>query len=228
MYVSNWSDVIVFSLQNLWQGFVTFLPTFIGALIILIIGLVIAAGIGKIVEKLIDAIRLDRVFEQLGLGKILARGDLRLRSGRFLGVLVQWFLIIVTLLAVSDILGLAAFSDFLKQVLYYVPNIIIAVLIMLAGVVAAAFMSKLVRASVMAARMHSAKFLATLTKWAILVFAFLAALSQLGIATALVNTLIMGFVAMLALAGGLAFGLGGRDVAAAWLEKVKEEISNHG
>lgn len=226
MFVQTWVDVIRFSLQNLWQGFILFLPTFLGALVVFFVGLIIAAGIGKIVEKLIDALKLDRLLEQLGLGKLLERADVRLRSGRFVGVLVQWFFVIVTLLAVSDILRLLAFSDFLKQVLFYVPNIVIAVLIMLAGVVLAAFLAKLVRASVLAARLHSAHFLGALTKWSVLVFAFLAALSQLGVAGALVNTIIMGFVAMLALAGGLAFGLGGRDVAAAWLEKMREEISN--
>jgi len=226
MFVQTWADIITFSLQNLWGGFISFLPNFLGALIIFFVGLVIAAGLGKIVEKLIDALKLDRLLEQLGLNKILERASVRLHSGRFIGVLIQWFLIIVTLLAVSDVLKLMAFSDFLKQVLLYVPNIVIAVLIMLAGVVLAAFLSKLVKASVLAAKLHSARFLGALTKWSILVFAFLAALSQLGVAGALVNTLIMGFVAMLAIAGGLAFGLGGRDVAATWLEKIRDEISN--
>ena len=226
MFVQTWVDVISYSLQNLWQGFILFLPTFLGALIIFFVGLIIAAGLGKIVEKLIDALKLDRLLEQLGLNKILERADVRLHSGRFVGVLVQWFFIIITLLAVSDILKLLAFSDFLKQALLYVPNIVVAVLIMLAGVVMATFLAKLVRASVLAARLHAAHFLGTLTKWSVLVFAFLAALSQLGVAGALVNTLIMGFVAMLAIAGGLAFGLGGRDVAAAWLEKLRSEISN--
>ncbi len=226
MFAQTWADVILLSLQNLWQGFVFFLPSLIGAIVIFFIGLVIAAGLSKIVEKLIDALKLDRLLDQMGIGRVLERADLRLRSGRFVGVLVQWFFIIVTLLAVSDILRLAAFSDFLKQVLIYMPNVVIAVLIMLAGVVVAAFSAKVVRASVMAARLHAAHFLGALTRWSILIFAFLAALSQLGIAGALVNTLIMGFVAMLALAGGLAFGLGGRDVAAAWLEKLRSEMSN--
>jgi len=226
MFVQTWAEVIRFTLQNLWTGFVMFLPNFLGALVIFFVGLVIAAGLSKIVEKLVDALKLDRLLEQFGLGKILERADLRLDSGRFIGVLVQWFFIIVTLLAVSDILKLEDFSGFLNQVLLYVPNIIIAVLIMLAGVVMAAFLSRLVRASVLASRLHSAHFLGALTKWSVLVFAFLAALSQLGIAGALVNTLIMGFVAMLALAGGLAFGLGGRDVAASWLEKLRSEVTN--
>jgi len=226
MFVQTWADVISFTLQNLWSGFVMFLPSFLGALVILIVGLVIAAGLGKVVEKLIDALKLDRLLDQLGLGKILDRADIRLHSGRFVGVLVQWFFVVVTLLAVSDILKLEAFSSFLTQVLLYVPNIVIAVLIMLVGVVVSAFLSKLIRASVLASRLHSAHFLGALTKWAVLIFAFLASLSQLGVAGALVNTLIMGFVAMMALAGGLAFGLGGRDVAAAWLEKLRSEVSN--
>ncbi len=226
MFVQTWVDVISYSLQNVWQGFIVFLPVFLGALIVFLVGLIIAAGLGKGVEKLIDALRLDRLLEQLGLNKLLERGDVRLHSGRFLGVLVQWFFIIVTLLAVSDILNLLAFSDFLKQVLLYVPNIVVAVLIMLAGVVLAVFLAKVVRASVLAAKLHAAHFLGTLTKWSVLVFAFLAALLQLGVASTLINTLIMGFVAMLAIAGGLAFGLGGKDVAAAWLEKIREEIRN--
>ncbi len=226
MFVQTWVDVISYSLQNLWQGFILFLPTFLGALIVFFVGLVIAAGLGKIVEKLIDALKLDQLLGQFGLNKILERADVRLHSGRFVGVLVQWFFIIITLLAVSDILNLLAFSDFLKQVLLYVPNIVAAVLIMLAGVVMSTFLAKLVRASVLAARLHAAHFLGALTKWSVLIFAFLATLSQLGVAGAFVNTLIMGFVAMLAIAGGLAFGLGGKDVAAAWLEKVREEISN--
>jgi hypothetical protein len=226
MFVQTWADVILFSLQNLWQGFVLFLPSLLGAVIVFFVGLVIAAGLGKIIEKLVDALKVDRLLDQLGLGRILERGDIRLHSGRFVGVLVQWFFIIVTLLAVSDILSLEAFSDFLTQVLLYVPNVVIAVLIMLAGVVVAAFSARVVRASVMAARLHAAHFLGALTRWSILVFAFLAALSQLGIAGALVNTLIMGFVAMLAIAGGLAFGLGGRDAAAAWLEKLRSEMAN--
>ena len=226
MFVQTWADVITFTFQNLWTGFILFLPNFLGALVVFFVGLVIAAGIGKVVEKLVDALKLDRLLDQLGLGRLLERVDTRLHSGHFLGVLVQWFFIVVTLLAVSDVLKLDDFSDFLKQVLLYVPNIIIAVLIMLAGVVTATFLARLVRASVLAARLHSAHFLGALTKWSVLVFAFLAALSQLGVAGALVNTLIMGFVAMLALAGGLAFGLGGRDVAAAWLERLREEISH--
>ena len=160
MIVQSWADFIIYSLQTLWQGLVGFLPGFMGALVVFIVGLIVAAGLGKIVERLIDAVRFDRLLEQLGLRRLLERADLRLHAGRFLGVLVQWFFIIVALLAASDILGLAAFSDFLRQVLLYIPNIVIAVLIMLAGVVVANFLAKVVRASVIAARFLSGPFTA--------------------------------------------------------------------
>ncbi len=222
MVVQSWADVIIYSLQTLWQGFVNFLPSFLGALIVFVVGLIVAAGLGKIVEKLIDAVKFDSLLEQLGLRRLLERADLRLHSGRFLGVLVQWFFVVTALLAASDILKLSAFSMFLNDVLLYIPNIVIAVLIMLAGAVVANFLSRVVRASVVAAKLHQANFLAMITKWAVFLFAFLAALSQLGVAVALVNTLVMGFVAMLAIAGGLAFGLGGRDVAADWLRSMRD------
>lgn len=225
MVLQTWTDVIVYSLQTLWQGFVGFLPEFLGALVVLIVGLIIAAGLGKVVEKLVDAVKVDSLLRQFGVEKVLDRANYSLNSGRFLGVLVQWFFIIVTLLATSDILGLSAFSDFLRQILIYVPNIIIAVLIMLAGFVVANILSKLVRSSVVAANLHASRFLAMLTRWSVLIFAFLAALSQLGIAVALINTVITGFVAMLSIAGGLALGLGGKDVAGQWLEKLRAEIS---
>ncbi len=130
---------------------------------------------------------------------------------------------IVFILAATDILGLFGVSLFLRDILAYIPSIIIAVLIMLASVVLANFSKSVVRASVMSAKLHASKFLGTLVWWTIVVFGFLAALIQLGIAVTILNTLITGLIAMLALAGGIAFGLGGKDYAAYLLEKLRRE-----
>jgi len=135
---------------------------------------------------------------------------------------VYWFVVISFLLASSDILGLFAFSSFLRDVLFYIPSIAAAVLIMLATVMLANFTRKVVTASVMSARLHGAHFLGSLTWWAIVIFGFLTALVQLNVATSVINTVITGFIAMLALAGGLAFGLGGRDYAAYLISRLKE------
>lgn len=222
MYVQNWTDVVAGSLQGLWVGVVDVLPNLIGALVILVIGLVVAAGLGTLVEKIFDALKLDTFLGKLGIAPYIERAGLRLRGARFFGQLVNWFLVVAFLLAASDVLGLSALSGFLRDVLFYIPNIVVAVLIMLASVVVGNLLKHMVIASVMSAKLHAAHFLGTLTWWSVVVFGLLAALVQLNIAVSIINSLITGFIAMLALAGGLAFGLGGRDYAAHLLNKLKE------
>jgi len=222
MIVQSWTDVVIGSLQGLWLGFAAFVPRLIGALVVIIVGLIVAAGLGTLVEKIFDALRLDSFLAKLGLAPYFERAGLRLRASRFLGQLVNWFIIIAFLLAASDSLGLFALSGFLKDVLAYVPNVIAAVLIMLAAVVLGSFLKKLVSASVMSAKLHAAHFLGTLTWWSIVVFGFLTALVQLNVAASIINSVITGFIAMLALAGGLAFGLGGREYATYLIGRLRD------
>ena len=222
MVVQNWADVIAGSLQTLWFGIVAFLPSLLGALIVFVIGLIVASGLGALVEKIFDAIKLDSLLSKLGLSPYFERAGLRLRGARFLGQLVNWFLVVAFLLAASDILHLTALSSFLRDVLNYIPNIVGAVLIMLAAVVVANFLKRIVTASVMGAKLNAAHFLGTLTWWALVVFGLLASLVQLNVAPSIINSLVTGFIAMLALAGGLAFGLGGRDYAQYMIGKLRD------
>ncbi len=226
MIVQDWTNLVAGSFQNLWYGVAEFVPNLIGALIVFVIGLIVAAGLGTLVEKVFEGLRLDALLQKLGLQPYFERAGLRLRGARFLGQLVNWFLVVVFLLAASDILKLFALSAFLRDVLYYIPNIIVAVLIMLAAVVVANLLKKVVTASVMSARLHAAHFLGSLSWWAIVVFGFLTALVQLNIAVSIINSLVTGFIAMLALAGGLAFGLGGRDYAAYLVGKLRDHTEH--
>lgn len=228
MVAQNWTEIVVFSLQRLWDGAAGVVPSLIGALVIIIIGLIVAYVLGTlVVQKILEALKLDALLEKLGLTPYFERGGLRLSGSRFFGRLVYWFVTIAFLLAASDVLGLFAFSSFLKDVLFYIPNVVIAVLIMLATVVVANFVRKLASASVMSAKLHSAHFLGSISWWAVLIFGILAALGQLipqfrDVAPSIIGIVVSGFVAMLALAGGLAFGLGGKDYATALLNKLKE------
>lgn len=226
MVVQSWTDVVVASLQNVWLQFAGFLPNLIGALIVLIIGLIVAAGLGALVEKIFEALRLDTFLEKIGLKPYFDRAGLKLRGSYFLGRLVYWFIVIAFLLAACSSLGLYALSSFLGSVLNYIPNVIAAVLIMLAAVVLANFVRRIVTASVLSAKLHAAHFLGTLTWWAIVVFGLLAALTQLQIAVAIIQSIVTGFIAMLALAGGLAFGLGGRDYAGHLIGKLRERTES--
>jgi len=216
----------VASLQQLWVGFIGFLPLLLGALVVFIIGLIVATGLGTLIERVIAAIKLDALLSKAGVDRYFKRGGVELNVGRFLSRLTYWFVVVAFFLAAADILRFDALSGFLQSVLLYIPQVAVAVLIMLAAVIVGGFLRRLVQASVMSAKLHSAKFLATLTYWAVVVFGFLAALSQLGIATAIVNSLVTGFVAMIALAGGIAFGLGGKEYASHLVERFRDQTEN--
>jgi hypothetical protein len=226
MLVQSWAAVVVASFQNVWIEFANFVPNLVGALIVLIIGLIVAAGLGALVEKIFEGIRLDPLLEKAGLKPYFERAGLKLRGAYFLGRLVYWFIAIAFLLAASDSLGLYSLSTFLGAVLGYLPNVIAAVLIMLAAVVLANFLRRVVTASVLSAKLHAAHFLGTLMWWAVVVFAFLAALVQLNIAVTIIQSIVTGFIAMMALAGGLAFGLGGKDYANHLLNKLRERTES--
>lgn len=224
MILQTWGDVIVASLQQSWAAVAGFLPLFIGALVIFIIGWVVASALGRLVAEVVKALRVDALLSQLEVEKALERGGVRLNSGAFIGALVKWFLVIVFLLAAVNILGLAQVSDFLGQVLLYIPNVVVAALILVIALKVAEVVERAARASVEAAGMRGAV-VGVMARWAIWVFAVIAALLQLGVATLLLQTVVTGLVAMLALAFGLAFGLGGRDAAAAFIDKMRRDLA---
>lgn len=225
MVVQTWAEVVTSSLQTLWSGFINFLPNLLGAVIVFIIGWLIAVVLGKLAAQIIRALRIDQILEKMGFKKSLEKANLKLNSGKFIGELVKWFFIIVFLMAATDILNLPQVTEFLKRILFYIPHLIVAVLILLAAVLIANFLQKLVKASVEAAGLKSANFLSAITKWAILIFAVLAALLQLGIIPSLIQTIFTGLIAALAISIGLAFGLGGKDLAAQILSKLRKDVS---
>lgn len=222
--IQDWTAVVVGSLQNLWVGTIATLGNIVGALIVLLIGFVVAAGLAALVERVISFVKLDKALSGLGLEEYFSRAGISLNSAKFFGKIVYWFFVVVFLLAASDILGFYSLSMFLKDTLLYIPNVVVAVLIMLAAIVIANFLKRLVTASVKSARLHASKFLGSLTWWAIAIFGFFAALTQLGVAISIINSLVTGFVAMLAIAFGIAFGLGGKEYASHLIAKLREHV----
>ncbi len=223
--VQNWGEAITLSLLNLWERFVNFLPSLVGAILVFVAGWIVAVALGKVVEHIFKMIKVDDVMEKAGTKARFHKAGVDVNVAKFLGGLVKWFLILVFLMAATDILKLVQVTDFLNSIILYLPNVIVAAVILAVAFLVANFVYAVVKGSSKVAGIVSATLLATVTKWAIVIFGFLAALIQLGIATSLINTLFMGLVAMLALAGGLAFGLGGKDEAAAILKKIRQEIS---
>ena len=218
--------VLAQSLQSIWFGIVSYLPAILFALIIFIIGWILANLVGNSLKHLIDLSGVDKLIAKTGVNETFQKAGVRYSTGRIVGAIVKWFLIIVFLVAVVDILGLSELNAFLQQiVLIFLPNVLIAAFVIAVASVVARFVARVVTGSAKAAGIHAANFAGSVAKWSIWIFALLIVLSQLGIAPQLVQIIFIGIVAMLALAGGLAFGLGGRDHASRVLSDVGRMIS---
>lgn len=225
MLLQSWTEVTVNSFQSMWSGLIDFLPNLLGALIVFFVGWAIAVGLQKLITQILRALRVDPALEKLGTGRFFERAGLKMDFAGWIGIFVKWFLILVFLLAATDILKLAEVSVFLRSVLGYVPNVVVAVVVLAVAFWLANILRKIAQASVAASNIKAASFLGALAYWSVLIFGLFAALVQLGIAFALLQTLITGLIAMLALAGGLAFGLGGKEQASNFLNKIRKEIS---
>ncbi|KKW32607.1 MAG: CmpX protein [Candidatus Uhrbacteria bacterium GW2011_GWA2_52_8d] len=219
-------EILQEPLLELWETIVAFLPSLLGAAIVFVIGVIIALVLRTVVVKVIGLLRIDELARHLEITAQFERVGLRLHIGALLGWIVKWFFIIIALIAATDILGWDQVTDYLGQVVLFVPNVIIAVIILLAGILLGNFVQNVVKSAVEAAQLASADFLSGIAKWAILIFTFMAALVQLQIAPELIRVLFTGLVAMLALAGGLAFGLGGQEFAHRFLNRLKKDISS--
>ena len=227
MLVTTWGDVLSASFKNIWLGVSGFIPMFLAAVVIAIIGWIVGAIFFKLISQLVKLAKVDSALRSAGVDKFVEKAGFRLDAGVFLGALVKWFFIIVFLVAAFDVLGLKQVTAFLKDVvLGYLPQVIVAVLIVLVAAIVAEAMQKLVVGTAKAANMKSGNFAGTVTKWSIWTFAILAAIMQLGIAVTFINTLFTGVIIAVSLALGLAFGLGGQDAAAKYIEKLKGDISD--
>ncbi|MFH1098306.1 MAG: hypothetical protein V1723_00020 [Candidatus Uhrbacteria bacterium] len=223
--VAEWGDVLIASFQNLWVNFAELIPRFLGAIIVFVVGWVIAVALGNVVRRLVEFIQVDKLIEKLNIHKVFERADVELSISRLVGWLVKWFLIVAFLIAAADILGWQQVTNFLSDVALYIPNVFVAVVILVAGMVAANFVYDVVVKAVQTTGVLKPNFVAGVAKWAILVFSVIVALDQLNIGRALLNTIVQGFVAMLAIGAGLAFGLGGKEHAARFLDRVRKDIS---
>ena len=223
--IQTWGEVLVQEFYETWLGVVGFAPRLIVAIIVFVVGWVIAMALGKVVAQVIHTLKVDKALQSIGVEEPIERAGIKLDVGAFIGALVKWFVIIVFLTATVEVLGLSQVTDFLKDdVLGYLPNVFVAALILVAAALIADAVSRLVTGSAKAAALPSAGVLGGVSKWAIWVFALLAALYQLGIAGPMVQTLFIGVVAALSLALGLAFGLGGKETASKYLERLRQDI----
>jgi len=222
--VLDWYSVTFEALQGLWQGFVIFIPKLVGAIIIFIIGWFIAVAVGKVISEILKRIKFNQIFERGVWKEALEKAEFKIDASGFIGAICKWILAIVFLLAAVEILGLVQFADFLIKVLAYLPNVVVAALIFVVAVIIADILEKVVRALAEGIKVGYGQIVGAIVRWSIWIFAIFAILIQLKIAPSLLQTLFIGFVALVAIAGGIAFGLGGKEVAAELLQNLKKKL----
>ena len=222
----SYQSVTLAALQNLYEKFISWAPNLLAAVVVLILGWLLAIFLSKLVLKVLEAVKIDSLANQLGLESLAERAGRKLSLSGLGAWIVKWFFFIGSFVAAAEILGLSQVSTFLyDDVLGYAGSVVVAAAIFLLGLLAANFFSGLVETVVKAIQLHAANAMAAVTKWAIIVFTVIAVLSQLGIATDFLHDLFRAVIAMVAIAGGLSFGLGGQNAAKRWLDGLEEDLT---
>lgn len=227
IYTTSFSGAVSDSYTSVRDALLNYGVMIVFAFIVFIASWIIADYLGQIIKKIFDKIKLDSALRRAGAEELLKKGGVSLNTGIFFGGLIKWSLITIAFLAVLQILGLGEVSIIIgAMVAIYLPKIVISILIMLVAVLVADVLKKVVTATAANAHLKSARMLGTLTKVAIIIFATLSALVQLGIAVTLINTLFIGAVVAASIATGLAFGLGGKELATRILARSEIELTH--
>lgn len=221
----EWKSLVVEPVTQMLSRILAYLPVLLGALLILIVGWLIAKAIKRLVDWLLKMVRFDTLADKAGITEILRKGDLNISAREVVSSIVYWLIIIMVLVMTVDALGLPKSSDILASLFAYVPKVIVALLVLIVAMFLANFVSGIVRTAAGNANLPKPEILAGVSRWAIIIFAVTIALEQLGIAPMLVTATFNIILGGIVLALALAFGLGGKDAAAKYLEELKQRRS---
>ncbi|HEV8516789.1 MAG TPA: hypothetical protein VGQ47_04010 [Candidatus Limnocylindrales bacterium] len=208
--IESWQDALLAA----WASFVAAIPAVIAALLILLIGWVISNILARIAEEVFERLGADRLYAEHGGQQIYGDAGWRFTPSDVAATVVKWVIRIVALVAAANVLGLTQVSLLLNQVILWIPNLVVAAIILLVAPLIGRFLRGLIEVGAGQMGFSNAPFLGRIAEIAVIAFAVVIAINQIGIAANLVNILFIGIVAAISLAFGLAFGLGGRDVAA--------------
>ena len=225
--VSNWGSSLMASLTSAMSLFFAAIPRVIGFAVIIIVGWVLSALLAKGIAALLRKARFKHLAERSGFADFVGKSGADTDSSGMIAAIAKWFVRLIVLVVAFDALGLPAVSEVLRDLLLWLPNLAVALVVLVIGGLAANAVSKLVRGATAEADLDNPDFLAKLASAAVWAFSVVVAVNQIGVATALVNTLFMAVVGAFALALGLSFGLGGRDAAADvirhWRERARKQ-----
>lgn len=224
----TYSDWFLLIIQPFLQGLVIFIGQLILAIVVFIIGYLISVGVGRIVSEILKSVRFNKLFEKEGWNKALQKANVEVNPSEFIGGIVKWVFVILSLLIAVDVLNLAQFGMILTQVLDYLPNVVVAALIFVVAVIISDIIEKIVRVTVEKMKIGYGYIAASIIKWAIWIFTIFLILEQLLPTSDLIKTLYMaivwGIVGSVALGVAIAIGLGGKDTAAEVIKDMQKKI----
>lgn len=226
--VQDTGDALRASLTGALNTFFSAIPRIIGFTVVLIVGWIISSLLARGVEAVLHAVKFNDLAQRSGFADFVRKMGVKDDASGVIAGIVKWFVRLITLVVAFDTLGLPAVSNVLQQLLLWLPNLVVALVVLVIGGLAAKALSQLVRGASSEAGFSNPDMLATVTRVAVWGFTIVVAINQLGIATTLINTLMVGLVGSLALAFGLAFGLGGRDRAAQMLDRAGRNLEQAG
>jgi small-conductance mechanosensitive channel len=221
MNIKDWATLTTDAVSASLRSVIGYLPKVFGALVVILIGVLVAWAVKTVIVRVLKFFKLKPYTDAIGLNKVFPE-DLKLAD--LLGDLAKWIIMIVFLLPALEILDFPQVNALVANVVAYLPNVIIAVAIVVVGAVVADLVSRVVESAAVTIGAKTAAIVADVARWSIVVFVVLAALLQLGIATVIIDRVVTGFVALLAIAGGLAFGLGGQDAAKEVIARLKKNL----
>ena len=207
-------------LFDFFRNLGNYLPNLFGGLLILVVGLLIGSIVKQLIMTVVTFSKIDLLFHKT---KLIKKEEVNVWT-EVLSEILKWMLIIVFLVPALEVWGLSRATTVVNQILFYLPNVVVAVVIAFVGILASNLTSDLVRHSVKTMGSTASNSLAVFTRGTIMFFTVLVVLNQLGVAQDLIRILFTGIVAMLSISGGLAFGLGGKDLAKEILEDLKSKM----
>lgn len=210
----DWNAVFVEPIEMMLGKFAQFVPTFIGFLVIVLVGWLVAVVLKKVLVKVLVFLKVDMLSGKINLSQILEKGGIRHTLSEIIGIIFYWIIIFMAIATAINALGLTSVSAVMDRIILYVPNIIIAIFILVLGLFLSSFLSSVVVAMSINAGISFSVILGKIVSITVIVFSAMIALEQLNIAAAIINAVITIIFASMGLAFAIAFGLGSKDIAA--------------
>src|SRR3989339_217478 len=224
----SFQNSLSFAANQVLVGVISFLPNILGALVVFLIGWLIADWLKTLTTKIVNVTRLGSLFKNPVITDFLKNAQVSQRFEDVIGEIVKWLVVTLFFVAGINILGITSISLFLNGIIAGIPTLIAAAITLVIGVVVAGFLEKVVKGSLGSSDPSMSRLVGKVVSYAVMTFFILAALSQLGIATFFINTVFVGFIMAIALALGLSLGLGAKDITKKVLEDWYKKIDKQG